>query len=274
MPAAKTLANRRSAITSGGQSLRDVIRNYKRVTYKQNPLVEVICQVRFPTILSIELEVLAKLQDHLRPKFPKFEQIESHMLVIGPASEPPTERPRPSRAYNFYSEDKSIKLGLTSGFFSISTKSYTKWEEFFRVFNFFGQKLIELYEIRFISRIELRYRNAIGKSLINETETKWSDLVVSQVLGLLAREDSSYEFLTAHSVFELQVNDIKVMFQHGLIVKTKQYLLDFDLSIGGERAANFRQMKTTLTDLHELSGPLFRWSITEKLHEKLGPKPV
>ena len=38
----------------------------KRIIYKKNPLVEVICQLRFPPILSIDTEIPARFQGAIK----------------------------------------------------------------------------------------------------------------------------------------------------------------------------------------------------------------
>ena len=48
--------------------------NVPRVTYRNNPLVQVICQLRFPPILKIDAEVPADFQESIRKDFPKFSE--------------------------------------------------------------------------------------------------------------------------------------------------------------------------------------------------------
>src|SRR4051794_3088983 len=45
-----------------------------RVIYERNPLVEVICQVRFPAILRIDVEPPAAFQEAIRGAFPAFSE--------------------------------------------------------------------------------------------------------------------------------------------------------------------------------------------------------
>ena len=43
---------------------------YRRCIYRNNMLGEVICQLRFPEILSIETDLPARFQDAIRSIFP------------------------------------------------------------------------------------------------------------------------------------------------------------------------------------------------------------
>src|SRR5437867_910928 len=51
----------------------------QRVIYTQNPLHEVICQLRFPPILRIDAEPPAAFQERLRAMYPLFREIEQDL---------------------------------------------------------------------------------------------------------------------------------------------------------------------------------------------------
>ena len=46
--------------------------DYQRYQYARSPLVEVICQLRFPPILSINTEEPAQFQEAVRRDFPRY----------------------------------------------------------------------------------------------------------------------------------------------------------------------------------------------------------
>ncbi|HWS42079.1 MAG TPA: TIGR04255 family protein, partial [Pseudoflavonifractor sp.] len=46
--------------------------HYDRYQYAVNPLVEVICQLRFPAILSIGAKEPAEFQEAVRREFPRY----------------------------------------------------------------------------------------------------------------------------------------------------------------------------------------------------------
>jgi uncharacterized protein (TIGR04255 family) len=46
----------------------------ERIVYRNNPLTEVVCQLRFPPILSIESELPVKFQDAIREMYPSFQE--------------------------------------------------------------------------------------------------------------------------------------------------------------------------------------------------------
>ena len=105
---------------------------YERYQYARAPLVEVICQLRFPTILSIGTKEPAEFQEAIRKDFPQYaarqEQLPPKVVKKGNATA--LEPQKPITNYNFISEDGRWKLNLTQGFIALSTLSYTRWEDF------------------------------------------------------------------------------------------------------------------------------------------------
>jgi uncharacterized protein (TIGR04255 family) len=53
----------------------------QRVIYRKNPLGEVICQLKFPTILQIKAEVPSKFQERIRSDFPLYEAEEATIPI-------------------------------------------------------------------------------------------------------------------------------------------------------------------------------------------------
>ena len=96
----------------------------RRYAYGKSQLIEVICQLRFPTILSIDTREPADFQETVRAAFPRYQcQVEKLPGVNG----------APARTVNnhtFISEDGGYKLSLTKDFIALSTMRYTHWEDF------------------------------------------------------------------------------------------------------------------------------------------------
>lgn len=104
---------------------------YERYQYARAPLVEVICQLRFPTILSIGTKEPAEFQEAIRKDFPSMRPVRSSSpKVVKKGNATALEPQKPITNYNFISEDGRWKLNLTQGFIALSTLSYTRWEDF------------------------------------------------------------------------------------------------------------------------------------------------
>ncbi len=83
-----------------------------RFIYRNNPLIEVTCQLRFPTILKILSRPPVRFQEEVRPQFP----------VFGMAKE--------NRGFTFLSEDRNWQLMLQNEFLALTVRRYDRWEEF------------------------------------------------------------------------------------------------------------------------------------------------
>jgi hypothetical protein len=109
-----------------------------RVIYAVNPLVEVVCQLRFPPILRVDSEPPAAFQEHIRSQYPVLlpRTDGTQELPAGLPSQV-AERLRSSIAarnrrvgYDFISADGVWTAGLTREFLALGTSRYERWEAF------------------------------------------------------------------------------------------------------------------------------------------------
>ncbi len=151
----------------------------RRYAYGKSQLIEVICQLRFPTILSIDTREPADFQETVRAAFPRYQcQVEKLPGVNG----------APARTVNnhtFISEDGGYKLSLTKDFIALSTMRYTHWEDFAaRLDEPLGQ-FIKIYRPNCFDRVGLRFVNAISREQLGLTGRRWNDLLQPPYLGIL-----------------------------------------------------------------------------------------
>ena len=104
-----------------------------RVHYDRPQLAEVICQLRFPAILSIGAKEPAEFQEAVRTIFPRYaakrEQPAPKITGLGTPNAR-LEQAQPITNYNFISADGKWKLNLTQSFIALSTLRYQRWEDF------------------------------------------------------------------------------------------------------------------------------------------------
>ena len=143
----------------------------ERVIYRENVLDQVICQIRFPTILKIDTEVPSAFQELIRHKFPVYQQSNEgdHLqLPDGISQLIPREflesfTIRGNMRHQFISGDRSWTVSLTRDFIALSTGRYTCWEEFRDNLKLIAQALIDVYAPAYISRVGLRYQNVVDR---------------------------------------------------------------------------------------------------------------
>ena len=122
-----------------------------RTHYEKTLAHEVICQLRFPTILSINNVEPADFQERIREDFPQYarkQDVLPPQIVNGkPEPQPPVTN------YHFLSQDGRWKLNLTKDFIALSTLSYPGWEEFARMLDKPLAAFIQFYKPAYFQRV-------------------------------------------------------------------------------------------------------------------------
>lgn len=258
--------------------------NENRCLYAHPTTHEVICQLRFPTILSIESREPADFQEEIRSRFPLYTQRKESgpaTIIQRSGAAPELQAPQPVTNYTFVTGDHLWKLNLTKNFISLSTLHYTGWEDFAAVLDQALAAFIRVYQPAFFERIGLRYRNIISRSTLGLEEHAWTDLLHSAYLGALAEDD-----VTATMVKRM-ATDLELAFSESCRARIhaepthlksretnrpeeeEKFLLDMDLSMQGNISAQLAA--GALETLHSHSTRIFRGAISDTLHEAMKP---
>jgi uncharacterized protein (TIGR04255 family) len=253
-----------------------------RVIYEKNPLIEVICQLRFPAILRIDSELPAEFQERLRERYPIFGEIPSQDVklnlppdiekIIGSGS--PMLSFRGKTSYEFVSEDQLWKIQLTREALTIFTADYKRWEDFKEHLTIPLDALVDIYKPAFYTRIGLRYKDLIQRSELNLVNEEWSNLLRPHIAAELSSEIAGDIIQCANQLtIRLEANEGQVLVNHGLVSNQENeicYLIDSDFS--NEQRTEVSNAFQVLDSFNRQSGRLFRWCITDRLHEAMHPQ--
>lgn len=253
---------------------------YERLQYARSPLVEVICQLRFPTILSIGANEPAAFQDAVRKDFPRYaarqEQVPPKVVKKGNATA--LEPQKPITNYHFVSEDGRWKLNLTQNFIALSTLSYQRWEDFAARLDQPLAQFIQIYQPAFFERLGLRYVNAISRQRLGLEDQLWDDLIRDHYVGILGQPDVEETEITKCSLdvetplvggYRMKVHAGPGLIGGGKTDKEVKFILDSDFSASGQLTAD--SVPAKLEDMHRFALCLFRGAITDELHQAMGP---
>lgn len=238
-----------------------------RCIYRKNPLAEVICQLRFPEILSIETQLPDAFQDAIRNEFPRY------LCRKENAGDKQTNN------YHFGTQDGTYRVNLTSKFISLSCSRYTCWEDFAGMLDKPLAAFIRIYKPAFFERVGLRYVNFLSRKDLDLEDAAYSQLIQPCYLGVLGEEDVN-ETSTARSTV-----DADTALRGGCLVRLHagpgrvnkagrqdpevKFVLDFDLYMPGNVQVNYSA--GALQTLHDQSFGLFRGAITDMLHQAMEP---
>ncbi len=253
----------------------------QRVVYQGAPLVEVVCQLQFPTILKIGASEPVEFQEQVREQFPIFELENQAQSALPSQVAEMLGVQAGSKVYRFRDEGQAWTVSLSNEFISLSTTRYTRWEEFRQKLNAPLGALRDLYRPSPFSRIGLRYIDAIVRSNhgLNET-TPWSALLAPHILGELAIPAVANSANEVHRrlAFADPATGTRILLNHGLqnVQVGKKpavgYIIDFDFFKSGK--INVNEAEGVFDGFNEMASRAFQWCITQKLHEALRPKPI
>ncbi|MBR2132417.1 MAG: TIGR04255 family protein [Oscillospiraceae bacterium] len=262
--------------------------NLPRTHFARPQLAEVICQLRFSPILSIDTNEPAEFQEAIRAMFPRYvvgkDQLPPRVVGAG-TPQAKFEPPVSVNNYHFLSADNRWKLNLTRGFISLSTVAYPGWETFAKQIDQPLAEFIRIYQPAFFERIGLRYMNIISRAALDLEDMPWSSLITAPYLGPLAQEDvRDSDVIKTTIQTELRVNNschAKIQAGPGLVKRNipnappdneVKFIFDLDLSMPGQSEP--RMAAAALEMLHQQSYSIFQGAITDELRQAMQPQEI
>ena len=256
--------------------------NESRVRYRKNQLGEVICQLRFPEILTIEANVPVDFQEAIRDEFPRYSVRKEAPLpkLTGAPGNLHLEKQPQTNNYQFVSADGAWRVNLTSHFISLACTRYTCWEDFAAKLDKPLAAFIKIYRPAFFERVGLRYLNFISRSALDLDGTPFKELIQPQYLGVLADEEVQETAAARSSIdAELAIRGgcrAKLHAGPGLVKRNGQpdqevkFIFDQDLFMAGNVPVNMSA--GALQTLHAQADSIFRGAITDTLHDAMEPE--
>ena len=255
--------------------------NEPRCIYRNNQLGEVICQLRFPEILTIGANVPVDFQEAIRDEYPQYsarKESPAPKLTGGPGNFSVENQPATVN-YQFVSADGLWRVNLTSKFISLACSRYTCWEDFAGKLDKPLAAFIKIYKPAYFERVGLRYLNFFSRKALSLEGTPFSALFAPCYLGPLADEKVSEASSSRCSVdAELSIRGgcrVKLHAGPGLVKRNGQpdqevkFIFDQDLFMSGNVPVNLSA--GALQTLHSQAWAIFRGAITDTLHEALEP---
>jgi len=243
--------------------------------YQNAPVHEVICQLRFPTILSINNVEPADFQEKIRDAFPQYVRKQDAPPPGAPPQTPPLTN------YHFLSADGRWKLNVTRDFIALSTLRYPGWEAFARQLDRPLAAFIQLYKPAYFQRVGLRYINVFSRARLGLEDAEWRELFAPAYTGALREEDLQEEdCLSFGSDLLVKLDSSSRAKLHAGLGRLQvsnapqqdqeiKFILDMDLSMGNQVPCTMAA--GALETLHIYGGRLFEGAITDRLREAMAP---
>lgn len=258
--------------------------NEKRCRYGAHQLAEVICQLRFPEILSIGANAPVEFQEAIRSDFPQFlrRQEMPAPKLVGVPGNMTLQNQSAVTNFQFASADGVWRVNLTSKFISLTCTKYTSWEDFARKLDKPLAAFIQIYKPAYFERVGLRYVNFISRFALGLEGVPFRELIAPCYLGPLAQEELAESAVTRCSMdVELTLRGgcrAKIHAGPGIVKRggredsEVKFIFDQDLYMPGQLPLNLAV--GALHTLHHQADSLFRGAITKKLHEAMEPTNI
>ncbi len=253
----------------------------ERYLYRKPQLAEVICQLRFPVILSISAHEPADFQEAIRREFPQYKRLQeqAQAKVSGVPGNLRVEEGERVINYQFLSEDGRWKVNLTNSFIALATPAYTQWEDFAAKLDLILSKFIPTYQPAYFERVGLRFINVFSRRALGLEGTPFRDLFQPGYLGLLGEEDVREEsFARSGQDIELAMSGgcrLKMHAGPGMVQRPNvkddevKFILDNDVFMNGKLPV--AQCAPALQTVHIQADRIFAGAITKELHEAMEP---
>jgi uncharacterized protein (TIGR04255 family) len=245
------------------------------------PLVSVIAQVRFPTLLSVRNpDRVAPFQEAIRDQYPHLDQQNTIMVVAGGASSAASE-PAAVIHWRFADEAAGFKwrVSLSQDFIALETRAYESRQDFMERLETILQTLGETLAPTHMMRFGMRYIDQIKGEPLARIDT----LLRKEVLGVLpcAGPDARQvitEFAAAADPGELLARwgrlPTSMTVDPNLLPPIGQdsWLIDLDVSRTGQMAFEAKGIVETARSAAERVYAVFRWMVTEEFLKAYGGK--
>ena len=228
------------------------------VEYSKNLIDTAVCELRFPTLLSLESLPPTILQERLRKIYPDYEVLER-------PEQRHTEMFPERYLYEFSDKKNRWIVTIKSTAITLKTQAYTNFEDFIKRLEFVLESSIDIIDSDYFTRVGLRYTNHIptgGSELKGWINDNLLSSYNEEVYGSMESNQTLVAGYTEHG---------RYYFRHGL-TKTEDekdiaYLLDYDHF---KEYIEYDDVLTLVKNFNETNFSFFQWSIGPKTINIMG----
>lgn len=237
------------------------------------PVREVICQVRFPTILRIAKEEPAEFQEHVRDRFPLLEA-DRRVVIETEGMKPGGQAKFAPSVFRFHNQSRTRTVSLAPDFYALSFTDYEGWTGFASSLADIAKAVQEVYAVPYATRIGLRYINALDRTLGDFADFgDVLDLLRSE-LTVMLRTDVILSPESAMHRIQVPADGDRFTFHYGLVHEgappEPRFMLDFDHYAEGELSLD--DLLSRCEAYHRQIYSAFRWCIAEDRLEMFQPE--
>ena len=236
------------------------------------PLVRVIVQVRFPSILSIEKrDFVAPFQEAIRKNYPVLRAEQTRGTLLGPQGH--VQMP-PAVTWRFTSLDDNWRVSLATDFAAIETTAYESRTDLLDRFEGVIGALESHVAPQMVDRLGVRYIDRITGAPVDNV----GKLVRHEMLGVADTAAGRQASLSlSEALFALPDQSAQMRARWGLLppggtvdpaaiepIEEHSWILDLDIFCSGPRPFDPAAVLSDVRLYAERSYSFFRWVVTDE----------
>ena len=249
------------------------------IPLKNPPLVRVIAQVRFPSVLSVETDkFVAPFQEAVRNSYQELRPEMVRDIRLAPDA---AVREEHRNVWRFSSMPGGWRLSLAQNFLALETTAYASRADFFGRFEEALVALAEHIKPAVIDRLGVRYIDRITGAALNDI----AQLVRPEVRGIAGTEAAKH---LQHSVCESRfiVDKAEAVTRWGQLpahatvdpaavepLSVPSWLLDVDMSTSQRTPFSAQDTGARAREFAERIYTIFRWAVTDEFLKHFGGEP-
>lgn len=257
-----------------------------RTIFERPPLVLALCQVQFPTTLSVaDFQLMGAFQRAIREEYLIAKPAHQLRLQLGLApSETEFQQTLGLMQWTFSDNEDNWVAVLNANFLTLETRAYASFDDFIGRLRRLLDAVVFHIQPAVCTRIGLRYINEI-----RSVGLPWNGVIRPELLGVLGNREVEQYIVQAVQELNLQFPEHQqITIRHGRFpggttvrhlaggeaTTVPFYLLDFDVFREYPKPTVLRMdpepICRQVQDFHENVHRLFHWSVSEQYLSTLG----
>jgi len=248
------------------------------VSLPEAPLVRVIVQVRFPTILAIEKrELVAPFQEILRDRYPVLRVEQTRGILIGPEG---PEAVAPSVVWRFADIGGNWRVSLATEFVAIETTAYECRGDLLDRLDQVIQALKHQFGPKTVDRLGVRYIDRITGDAIAHI----NEMVRPEILGITGTAMVEYaDRALSEALFSIPETSAFIQARWGILppngtvdpaamepVDERSWILDLDIFNQEPGPFEPATILANASGFAERCYTFFRWVVTDDFLRRYG----
>ena len=247
------------------------------VPLKNPPLLRVIAQVRFPTLLAVRsADRVSGFQDAVRDRYPYLEREDIAMLSVGPISVPDASHEAVVH-WRFWDAQRKWRTTLNQDFLAIETTAYESRADFMANLGEVLRAFQTIFQPNSATRLGMRYIDQIKPPSVERI----TDLLIPEIVGTAKFFGKEAQ----HLITQLSVNASpgSLVARWGKLPKgmtvdptvmqpteEESWIIDLDLSETSETTFDPEALIARVRTYAERIYTVFRWMVTDEFLREYG----